>query len=315
MITRNFLAVLFSVILLGLSACSTRPELTPEPDVDVGEPELTGVVVLGKVGDDPVKTIEKNQPIADYLAAGLSDFGIGAGQVKVAPNIETMAAWLEKGDVHVFFDNAYSNCLTQELSPGKNIVLRVKTGAPTKQGVFFTLADSAITSLDDLPGKMIAFQEPNDIVGYMAAKAYLVEAGLNPVEKENANVSVAEGDVGYIFSGDEENTIAWVLEGLVDVGIMESDDYEEYQEEYSDTFPFVILDVTVPLTRSQPGLAPADLDPALTEAIIQLLVELADVEGAEEIMASSKTQMFIPYTGEGKAAVEEVHAMCELVGK
>lgn len=71
-----------------LAACTAEPEPTPTEEP---EPEVTGIIVMGDIdADDPVSKIEEFQPIVDYLAENLNDAGIGIGEVKIAPDTDTM---------------------------------------------------------------------------------------------------------------------------------------------------------------------------------------------------------------------------------
>lgn len=298
-------------IALILSACSGAtpvPEVV-EPVSDTVLSAHTGVLVLGKVTDDPVGAIEEYQPIANCLVSNLGEFGIGIGEVKTAPDIESMAAMVDAGQVQVVFDNAFSVASMMDISNGEIIVLRVKEGAETKQGFFFALPESGFKSLNDLQGHVIAFQSPSDIVAYLGARVHMMEAGLNLVEVESADSQVGPDQVGYIFSGDPETTLAWVLNGKVRAGVVESDNYEEAVGANPNTF--VVLDKTEALTRNQPGLAPKNMDPALKNAIVDLLA--GSTESCPDALVPSETLEFTPYAGNGKAAVERVVQMFQLI--
>ncbi|MCQ3937255.1 MAG: hypothetical protein DPW18_09435 [Chloroflexi bacterium] len=306
----NTRTVLVSFLLmLALTACSIPPKpATAQPEV-VPTAAGTGVFVLGKISKEPVGEIKENQPIADCVAASLGEFGIGRGEVKVAEDVEGMAALIASGEVHIFFDNAFSAAQVMAISNGKPIALRIKDGPATKRGIFFALPGSGLTSLDDLKGHVIALQDPTDIVGYLGAKVLMMDAGLNPVEVESLESHVEQDQVGYIFSGNPENTLEWVLSGKVIAGAVEEDDYKEATEKNPDIF--VIIGETEALTRHQPGLAPGNINPALADAIVNSLVNLANT--CPEALSPSETLEFIPYSGDGKAAVERVLEMFQLI--
>jgi phosphonate transport system substrate-binding protein len=305
----SMMTVLSIAVILGAcSGATPAPELV-EPVNNEAAPAHSGVLVLGKITDDPVEAIEEYQPIANCLVSNLGEFGIGIGEVKTAPDIESMAALVDDGQVHVVFDNAFSVASMMDLSNGEPIVLRVKEGPDTKQGFFFALPRSGFSSLQDLMGHVIAFQSPSDIVAYLGARVYMMEAGLNLVPVESADSPVGEDQIGYIFSGDPETTLAWVLNGKVLAGVVESDNYEEAVGENLNTF--VILAKTEALTRNQPGLAPKDMDPALKTAIANLLIDTA--ESCPDTLAPSGTLKFSPYTGDSKADVERVVQMFQLI--
>jgi phosphonate transport system substrate-binding protein len=307
-LTPLLIALVFVALIPSACSGATPTSEVVEPS-DTIAPAYSGTLVLGKVTDDPIGAIEEYQPIANCLVSNLGEFGIGIGEVKTAPDIESMAALVNAGEVHVVFDNAFSVASMMDISNSELIVLRVKEGADTKQGFFFALPDSGFKSLNDLKGHVIAFQSPSDIVAYLGARVHMMEAGLDLVEVESADSTVGPNEVGYVFSGDPETTLAWVLNGKVPAGVVESDNYEDAVGSNPDTF--VVLDKTEALTRNQPGLAPKDMDPALKNAIVDLLVSASAT--CAEALVPSGTLEFGPYTGNGKADVERVVQMFQLI--
>ena len=79
-----------SLLALLATSCSHKSAapLTPE-----ATPILTasGIIVVGDISTEPAKRIERFQPFADYLAIQLNEIDIGVGEVKIAPDMETMA--------------------------------------------------------------------------------------------------------------------------------------------------------------------------------------------------------------------------------
>jgi len=71
------------------------------------------VLILSDISKDPANKIEAFQPMADYLATRLSDFGIRGGKVLVAPDMSTMVQYLKTGQADLFFDSPFSgiHCL------------------------------------------------------------------------------------------------------------------------------------------------------------------------------------------------------------
>src|SRR5258708_35756702 len=59
--------------------------------------------VLADISDSPVGLIPKYQPLADYLAAHLSTFGVTTGVVKIAPDYKTMAQCINNATLAIYF--------------------------------------------------------------------------------------------------------------------------------------------------------------------------------------------------------------------
>lgn len=282
-------------LLLAVIGCSAEaaPALAP-----TAAPAATQEIVLGKISDDPAEEISDWQPLADYLAANLSQFGIGAGKVKVAPDVETMAGWLATGQVDLFFDNPYSALTVSDQSRGQILVRRVKTDAEEKHAVIFTTAESGITSLDQLRGRLIAIEEPESASGFMLPVAYLVEAGLKPAHKTSLDAAVAADEVGYLFSLDDNNTALWVLSGKVAAGSVDNETFAEVKE--TNPTGLIILAETEPITRDQLGVISSKTDSTVTEAAKTLLLNLAGHAEAQAILPDETARFEAAYA-------EDVH--------
>src|SRR5206468_3951657 len=92
-----------------LSACAPAAAPTTEPTQAPTEAatQASGrAFVLGDIGDDPSVIIEGTQPIADYIASQLGDYGISSGEVKVAATADEMTQLLKDGKVDLYFDSA-----------------------------------------------------------------------------------------------------------------------------------------------------------------------------------------------------------------
>ena len=67
------------------------------------------------------------------------------------------------------------------------------------RGVIFTNKASRITRVEDLLGKMIAFEDPGSTSGYFLPKLLLFEKRFRVVEKPDLSAKVLGGEIGYIF--------------------------------------------------------------------------------------------------------------------
>src|SRR5262249_43277272 len=148
----------FGLIVSSLAACSTQtsptptaiPSPTPEP-TKAGRP-----LILGDISDDPAEVIEGAQPIANYLASQLAEYGITSGEVRVATSMDDMINLLKKGEVDLYFDSTYPATLISDAGGGQIILRRWKFGVEKYNSVIFASKKSGITSIDQLPGHIVA---------------------------------------------------------------------------------------------------------------------------------------------------------------
>ncbi len=260
--------------LVGCSTQSTAPTSSPTPAAT----SVPGAkaLVLADVSKDPRKKIKRFQPLADYLAADLDEFQITIGEVKIAPDLETIVQWLKQGEVDLYFDSPYPAMLAVTEASARPILRRWKGGDAEYHTIIFTMADRSMTQLDDLSGKMVPV-------------AYLLEAGLQPVEKSSANAIIPDGEVGYIFSDDDENTIEWVISGKTAAGAVDVQTFLEVPEKVRTQMK--VLVETEKVTRNV-VMVRSDMPPEQVEILKARLLAMDKTPEGQEVLKQFKTKKF-----------------------
>ena len=296
------LALLCVLVTIPLSAPVIAQGDNPDPRT---------TIILSDIDENPVKTINEFQPLADYLAERLTEYDIEGGEVMVAPDMETMIGWLAAGQVDILFDSPYPAMMMVHEAGAVPVLRRWKDGVAEYHGVFFAMASSGLESLEDLQGHIVAFDAPQSTSGYMLPKAHLLEMGLNPVEKTSVTSPVKADEIGYVFTAsDDTATIQWVISGRVSAGVVDSELFARIPEESRQQM--VVLAETVDVPRHLMIVRP-DMDPALLDAITDILVTMHEDENAQEILDELDTARFDFFPEGAEAALDELQDMFDLV--
>ena len=192
---------------MTVTAAAPVPAVLPEA-------EPSQIITIGDIDpEEPAKKIKRFAPLADYLAKGLGELGIRDGRVVIARDIEEMARFLSDGTVDIYMDSPFPSLAVQEISGSEFILRRWKGGAPTYWSTFVARKGSGVSRVQDLLGKVLAFEKPESTSGYLLPAATLMGRGLALREVTGPGAVVAPDEIGYIFSGDEKNTFELVRQG------------------------------------------------------------------------------------------------------
>ncbi len=293
---------------LSLISCQARSTSTTEP-VETQTNQSTKTIVIGDISNNPAKKIARYQPMADYLASNLSEFGIGRGEVKVASDLATMIDWLKSGQVDIYFDSPYPSMIVGDRSGSTPILRRWKGGQSDYYGVFFAMNSSGIKTLADLKGKVVAFDEPYSTSGYFLPLVKLIESGFKVVETTFSNTNISQEQIGYVFTDDDENTIQWVISGKVDAGVVDLETFEEIPSQSRIEIKILAKTKTVP--RQMVSIR-KDLDPELRETIQTLLLNMDQNEESKQVLTKfENTAKFDDFPTQ--QSIDEIRRLYELI--
>jgi len=288
-----------------LFACTNS---TPPPTVSIPS---NGLVTLGVIAGSPVDDANSIQPLADALASQLGDYGITAGQVRVAGSVDEMTGWLASGEVDLYFDGVYPALLVSEQSGAKLVLRGWQFGRPEVQSVIFASRNSGLASLDDLRGRVFAMRAPDATAGFFLPCVHLVERGLGLAGQSSFSDPVSPTEVGFAFTGSHDATLRAVIGGSAAAGAV--DDYH-----FDIVFPTGVTDQLVELARTekiprQVVLAAPGLDEQYLSALTQILTTLHASETGKSALASFQTTRFETFPGGADAATRRLREMLSIV--
>jgi len=272
------------------------------------------VLVLGRVSDNPAAHYDRLKPLLDYVVERMADLGIREGRVLMAPDAAAMASYLRQGRVDWVTETAGAATGLIKRGEAEPLALSWRGGEQRYYSVFVARRDSGIESLDDLTGHTIAFQHPNSTSAYLVPAGVLLTRGLSLAGLISPLDPAPAEQIGYAFTGDEANSVAWVHQRLVDVATISNQDYKDLVapvRDYADDLQ--IIDRSPPYPRAL-ELVREDLADPVRERLLGLLLAVGDDPAAEAALDNFfRTDRFTPYTPEVAGQLEALGVLVDRV--
>jgi len=235
-----------------------------------------GVLVLGRVSDDPRRHYAQLKPLLDYVVPRMADVGIREGRILMASDVQQMYSYLRRGRVDWVTETAATGMLLAERASAQVLLVTERNGRSSYSSVIFARRGSGIVDLASLRGRTIAFQNRASASAYMVPAALLLESGftleilLSPMDRPSADA------IGFVFARTENNIVAWVDKGLVGAGAVSDIDWAGLHEQ-ADNRAGALLEVA----RSQPfpralEMVRTGLSPAVRERLQAILTHAPD---------------------------------------
>jgi len=264
-----------------------------------------GVLVLGRISDDPRRHYEQLQPLLDYVVPRMKSVGITEGRVLMARDPQQMMSYLRRGKVDWVTETPGTGLLLADRAGARPLLLTERSGAREYRSVIFTRRDSGITNLSQLLGKTIAFQSPSSTSAYLVPAMALREQRLpmslmvSPLEGADA------GSVGYVFANTDANLAAWVHKRLVDAGGFSDQDWDQLQR-VSEAFrrDLVVIHTTDPVPRAM-ELVNGNMSPAVEARLKEVLLGAStDPQARDALRQFFRTTGFYEADAETRRALE-----------
>jgi phosphonate transport system substrate-binding protein len=208
-------------LFFGMLFSTTRLKAEAQNKEAVSIKTLTlGFVFQGQ--PEPVK--EHFRPLVEYVARKLSPAGSSKGMVVIAPNPPQLMKLLDEKRVDFYMESPYSTYLINRLGAARVVLRRWKGGMAEYHSLIFTAKGSDIARLEDLRGKIIAFEDAGSTSGYFLPKLFMLKKGFAVNEKASLQAKVSAREIGYIFANSAKNIVNLVLQKKAAAGAISNDD-------------------------------------------------------------------------------------------
>jgi phosphonate transport system substrate-binding protein len=252
-------------------------------------------LTLGTIDDEVKKTHKRFQALADYVAPRLAGSGVDTVDASIVLTTEDMIEGLRNGEIDVYIDSPLIMAIVARETQIRPFLRRWKDGVAEYHSVFFARRDRGFDALDDLVGRIIAFEEPTSSAGYLLPKAMLLTQGYRLVEVNDASAAVPADAIGYLFSDGDDNSAFWVQKGKVAAAVLDSSNFAELDEKRPGEM--VALARSESLTRHVVAHR-HDLAPGIVAALGDTLLAMPESEEGREVLATFKTKRFDAFTGD-----------------
>ena len=203
------------LLILGLNAEAQTKQKTN-----------TKTLALGVVFQGAREPLEEHfHPLVDYAARKLAPTAETKGMVVVAPTPAQMMKLLEEKRVDFYMESPYPTYLINRLGAARLLLRRWKGSIAEYRSLIFTNKESGIARLEDLRGKIIAFEDPGSTSGYFLPKLFLLKKGFSVTEKGSREATVSAGEIGYIFANTDKKMVDLVVQRKIAAGAFSNDDF------------------------------------------------------------------------------------------
>ncbi|GAA5077049.1 phosphate/phosphite/phosphonate ABC transporter substrate-binding protein [Lysobacter panacisoli] len=296
-----------ALLLLFALACATVP-------LSATAGNASGVLVLGRISDDPKTHYEQLKPLLDYVVPRMADVGIREGRILMAKDSHQMASYLRHGRVDWVTETSGTAMLLRRNAGARPLLLTERDGVSHYHSLFFARRDSGLRSVADLAGHSVAFQRPSSTSAYFVPAAELLHRGLSLEILLSPEDAIDGGSVGYLFAWSELNISTWVHKGLADAGVMSNLDWNN-PSRMPPAFrnDLQIIGETGDYPRAV-EMVRSNLDPRVEARLREVLLDAAgDPDAGDALLRFFNTTRFMPVDPDSQRALDRISVGVERV--
>ena len=194
-------------------------------------------ITLGIVSEINQKEIEEHfQPFVRYVASGLSSASTVEGRVVVVPTLSRLAAFLTERKADFYMESPHPTYLINNVyGSGKLLLRRWKGGMADYHAIIFTKKSGDTKRLEDLRGKIIAFEDPESTSGHFLPKYFLSRKGFKVLQKRKSTAMFLPEKSVTFLPIRRTNSLTWFSRNKWRPEAFSNDDYAALDAEKSRT--------------------------------------------------------------------------------
>ena len=259
-------------------------------------------LTLGIVSESHRAQIEGHfQDFARYVAGKLSAAPDFEGKVMIAPSAFQIARLIEQKKVDFYMESPYPTYLINDMHGAAKLLLRRwKSGMAEYRSLIFTKNNGEVSRLEDLRGKVLAFEDPGSTSGHFLAKSFLLKKGFKFADKSRFDPYGSPTEVGYVFAYSQEKLVDMVLAKQAAAGAFSDDDYAKLDEKKKSAITILAQTERVPRHFFS---VRRDFSPTLVDRLEKILLSMHENEQGRRILKNTDDTTKFYLLPEGEAAM------------
>lgn len=255
---------------------------------EISKPQTISLGIITEVNRSRIT--EQFSDFVRYVAAKLSSGSDSEGKVVLARTPFELARLMQQRQVDFYMDSPYPTYLINDMQGVAKLLLRRwKGGMPEYRSLIFTRKNNAITRLDDLKGKVMAFEDPESTSGYFLPHAFLVRKGFTFADKNRFDPHASPDSIRYVFAYSQEQLLDWVLTQKTSAGAFSDDDFAHLEKEPRSAV--VILAETERLPRHLISVR-RDFSLVMAERLKNILLSMHETDQGRTVLRKIETTKF-----------------------
>jgi phosphonate transport system substrate-binding protein len=222
----------------------------------------------------------------------------------ICQNIEDMTANLMNGRVDAVIEGVFPAIHIS----GRNKLLQPellawRKGQREYHSVFFVRADSPVQKLDDLRGRVVAFEAFRSSSAFMLPRLELQKIGMSVIPLDTGKKD--KKAVHYVLAGSELNQAYWVERGQADAGAFNNGDWAKLPDHLKKQLR--IIHETSPIPRWLLSYR-TKLDTTMREIVSSELMRMHENKATASALSSALITRFERLTEADRNAISRLEA-------
>lgn len=268
-------------------------------------------LVLGTVGKDVKAEMKEHEGIAAYLQGRLASSGVAKVEVAILQTAAKMSDALKQGTVHLYFESPLVAAKVGLEGGAIPMLRRWRRGVAEYWSEIVVPTESPIRSLEDLRGRVIAFEDPDSTSGHLLPRAMLLENGLKIETLKRPQDPADPAKVGAVFTLSDKASILMLFDGRVAAIATDPSYMQKIENERPGSIRSIGRSITVPrhvVMRS------AAMSSERAQRIADVLTGMSQSEeGAAVLKQFGKTDRFDAFPEGLEATFAPLHGQLQLL--